>query len=228
MVSNLLPARFEAPWPLFSRSARHRIDILPKVLESMSLRSGPAKVSGTSGFSEGPQDPRILSEVQRFPDSVSLSFTYKVSDKLYESLRRRIRGGVVCGVAARVMDAHGRVLLVRQTSERGWSTRWMTPGGGVEPDEPLSDAVEREIWEEAGVRVTRLRLWKALQNRYLPFNGSAPPVSFPMFQYTALWKSGRPHSNVPDEIGEVRWFLRLPAEMEFRDDWLRPPARRLR
>lgn len=50
-----------------------------------------------------------------------------------------------------VVVRDGRILLIRRGQEprRGW---WQLPGGYVEHDEPIDDAVVREVYEEAGVR----------------------------------------------------------------------------
>lgn len=49
-----------------------------------------------------------------------------------------------------VVIRHGKALLIRRGHEpgRGW---WQIPGGYVEHDEVITDAVEREVREEAGV-----------------------------------------------------------------------------
>lgn len=52
-----------------------------------------------------------------------------------------------------VRDDAGRVLLARQPDgRRGWS-RWLLPGGGVEPGEHPEEAVLREVVEETGLHV---------------------------------------------------------------------------
>ncbi len=48
----------------------------------------------------------------------------------------------------------GRVLLVRERSDG----RWTLPGGWVEVNEPPSEAVMREIFEESGYRARPLKL----------------------------------------------------------------------
>jgi len=50
-----------------------------------------------------------------------------------------------------VVIRDGKALLIRRGHEpgRGW---WQIPGGYVEHDEVVTDAVEREVLEEAGVR----------------------------------------------------------------------------
>ncbi len=57
---------------------------------------------------------------------------------------------VVACVGAVVLDARGRLLLVRRGHEPSRGL-WSVPGGRVEPGESLVEAVERELKEETGV-----------------------------------------------------------------------------
>jgi NAD+ diphosphatase len=92
--------------------------------------------------------------------------------------------------------ARDRALLGRQ---KIWPAKmYSTLAGFVEPGESLEDAVARETFEEAGVRVGQVRYW------------CSQPWPFPrsvMLGFHAAYRSGEvvPH---PTEMDDVRWFDR--------------------
>lgn len=59
----------------------------------------------------------------------------------------------IVAVAGLVTDANGRVLMIRSPRRD-----WEFPGGQVEEGETLTAALEREVFEETGVRVAAGRL----------------------------------------------------------------------
>ncbi len=63
-------------------------------------------------------------------------------------------GKIRLGCSAAIFDEQGRILLTKR-SDNG---QWCLPGGAVDPGETVAEAVEREVWEETGLRVRVKRL----------------------------------------------------------------------
>lgn len=81
-------------------------------------------------------------------------------------------------VAAGVLVARGRaVLLVQRNHEPGLG-RWSFPSGFVDRGEVVEEAAAREVWEEAGVAVTVTGLLGVFSER-------GNPVVFVMYEGTA-------------------------------------------
>ena len=64
------------------------------------------------------------------------------------------QGKIRLGCSAAIFDEQGRILLTRRAD----NGQWCLPGGRMESGESVSEACEREVFEETGlhVRVTRL------------------------------------------------------------------------
>ena len=77
----------------------------------------------------------------------------------------RYNTGYNVGVGGAVVH-EDRLLLVRRASRRGRGN-WQVPGGFIEPDETIEQAVIREVMEESGVK-TEVRGVLGIRNRYDP------------------------------------------------------------
>lgn len=107
-------------------------------------------------------------------------------------------------VIVSVLDEHDRILL---GSQGVWEdNRWSILAGYVEPGESLNAAVEREMFEEAGVRVEDIE--------YLGSQGWPFPHSI-MMGFTARVRGTQQHKPDGVEIEKLRWFSReeIAAEM---------------
>lgn len=86
------------------------------------------------------------------------------------ALPERYNTGYNLGVGGAVAWDN-RLLLVRRASRRGRGN-WQVPGGFVEPDETIEQAVIREVQEEAGV-LAAVEGVLGLRNRYDPDIGNS-------------------------------------------------------
>lgn len=59
-------------------------------------------------------------------------------------------------VVAALLRQNGDILLVKQQGPEDPAPSWALPGGVVESDEPLGDALRREISQETGLKIVEL------------------------------------------------------------------------
>jgi len=110
----------------------------------------------------------------------------------------------------------GRILLARHVKED--ESYYMLPGGGVKHGETLPAALNRELQEEAGVRVAGLRL-QALCESIAPRGGRH--IVHVVFRGERV--EGEPRPTGQDErVAEVRWvpldeFFGLPFYPHIKD-----------
>lgn len=100
-------------------------------------------------------------------------------------------------VVAGIIWSQGRYLGVCRPPEKPMAGYWEFPGGKVEQDEPLEEALVRELQEELGLTPTRFRYWREAEHDYEHLH-----VRLHFF-HVAEW-SGGPH---PLEGHELCWLL---------------------
>jgi len=111
-------------------------------------------------------------------------------------LHFRVSRGMTLGVRGAVLTGCGEVLLVRHTYTSGWHL----PGGGVEPNEALVQALAKELREEANIVLEgRPALHGVFLNRH-----ASPRDHVAVFVVRAFAQSA---PKQPDrEIAEARFF----------------------
>lgn len=105
------------------------------------------------------------------------------------------------GVGALVFNDDGYVLIDKRGSlARNEVGKWEFPGGGVEFNEKLEDAIKREIKEEFGIDIEILELLE-VTDHFIPEEKQhwvAPT-------YIARKVHGTARIMEPDKIAEIRW-----------------------
>ena len=92
---------------------------------------------------------------------------------------------------AAVVEHEGKILLIRG-AQRGWEM----PGGGVEENEKLYDALVREVAEETGIEILPITPITVSQNQ------ATGVISI---LWLAEFVKGEPTANPPESL-EVAWI----------------------
>jgi mutator protein MutT len=115
------------------------------------------------------------------------------------------------GVGAIIVDKQGRIFLARRgpkaKNERGL---WEFPGGSVEFGETLAQALQREIQEEYGIKISVSQLVDVVDH-ILPQEHQhwVSPT------YICEISSGKPYIREPEKCTEIGWFYidQVPNEL---------------
>ncbi len=93
----------------------------------------------------------------------------------------------------------GQILVVRHEKENG--SYWLLPGGGVEPGEPIPDALKRELREEACLEIAPGEPLMIVDSIWP--NGGRHIVNL---TFRAEVVSGDPAVGIDDAVHEVRYM----------------------
>ena len=104
-------------------------------------------------------------------------------------------------VACAVIQEAGKILITRRKPEDHLGGFWEFPGGKRIACESLGACLERELYEELGVRVKLGRLLKRIDYAY-------PGKRVSLYFYQCELSNGRP---LPRGVSELRWVW--PFEM---------------
>jgi nucleoside triphosphatase len=112
--------------------------------------------------------------------------------------------------------ADGRYLLIKMSPHRGvFPGQWGLPGGGVEEDERIEDALRREVREELQLEIETLTplYFKAQEHEKLYPDGRRETMYMVFLIYRCTVRDGDPVIN--DEFDAVAWVA--PDELETYD-----------
>lgn len=119
-------------------------------------------------------------------------------------------------IDALVLNGKNEILLVKRVGKILESGKWALPGGFVERNETITEAVKREVKEETGWDVKNIKLIKIIDIPNRP-NEDRQNISF-VHKCQAVKKTGK----ADKESSEQKWFnlSSLPPKEQFAFDHL--------
>ncbi len=103
-----------------------------------------------------------------------------------------------------VTDDRGRILIQRRPYDGLLGGLWEFPGGKVEPGESILQALRRELREEQGLRVDRIKAMEPVNHAYTHFKVTLHPHTCRLEQMDPRAGEGHPRKWVdPGELSEV-------------------------
>lgn len=140
-------------------------------------------------FATDPYDLERYTEARALAESILAAAADVDLDAAHEMFEEPGYVTPKVDVRGAVFDAGGRLLLVRERTDGGWSL----PGGWSETHESPREAVEREVLEEACVRVRATRLLAVVD------------------------RSRHPHTPSPNSVYKLVFGCELLEELPFDD-----------
>ena len=103
------------------------------------------------------------------------------------------------GVKALVQNGEKYLFLRRSKDFKAGPQKWDIPGGRIEPDEPLKDALTREVQEETGMKLVSVGNLLAAQDIFV----SEKELHVVRLTYVA---SAEGNVTISDEHDEFAWM----------------------
>ena len=146
-------------------------------------------------------------------DVIAEEEVFELDADEFETVRETEESGIEASVGALIRDGDGRVALV----QNHWSEGWILPGGKVEPEETLREAVVREIEEETGLDATVERPLEVVEQEFRHGDESLSGY-FVVFETLADDSDfGHDLGENDVEIEDVAWFDEIPEGCEDED-----------
>ncbi len=121
-------------------------------------------------------------------------------------------------VVVSYINNKGKVLFGKKSPNRGpYPNTWHLPGGGVEEDETLIDALKREVKEETGLTVKDAKQIFFNDDKALNKHGEMTHYIFLVFNVSVEDVNFKPG----DDLVELKWF----EEKKIKDIPVTKPSR---
>jgi ADP-ribose pyrophosphatase YjhB (NUDIX family) len=160
-------------------------------------------------FTRDPYDRERYERLRALASEIMASHTGAAPERI-EALFAHETGYATPKIDVRgaVLDAEGRMLMVRETADAG---RWTLPGGWADVNVTPAENVIKEIAEESGYRA-RVRKLAAVWDRTRQGHGATPFSCAKLFFLCDL-EGGAPAPSL--ETSEIAWFRRdeIPADL---------------
>lgn len=127
-------------------------------------------------------------------------------------------------VVAVIKNNKGEVLLGKMPKDRGvYPGQWAIPGGGVEGDETIEEALRREIKEETGlsIRIQDFLYFRDFKVKKRFKDGKTQAFYMISLPFLCEIKSGKLQQN--DEFDELKWFSKTRLkhlDLNYATRWL--------
>jgi 8-oxo-dGTP diphosphatase len=120
----------------------------------------------------------------------------------------------VDAVVFSLSEGRTQVLLINRGKEP-YKGKWAVPGGFIEIDEELEDAVARELAEETGLTGVRLEQMHAFGRCGRDPRGRQISIAF-----TGIATAGQDKIHAGDDAAKAQWFniKELPTDLAFDHD----------
>ena len=93
----------------------------------------------------------------------------------------------------------GKILLGKRRGSHG-EGEYAAPGGHLEHDESFRTCAEREVLEETGLQIGKLRFLRVLNSMQYA------PKHYIDLAFEAEWRSGEPEVREPDKVESWGWY----------------------